>query len=161
MKNLIYLGAMALLFATVGCKKSDAHVDQPKAMQINCVNNLKQIGLEFRIWEGDHKDKHPFDVSTNDVGVMELVTVKDGVRQNSYLILQCMSNELRSPILLVCPQDNSKVIAKDWASLSGSNISYIFPASNASNVMAVCPIDGNILYEDGTVLEKSTGKHSF
>jgi len=161
MKNLIYLGAMALLFATVGCKKSDAHVDQPKAMQINCVNNLKQIGLEFRIWEGDHKDKYPFDVSTNDGGVMELVTVKDGVRQNSYLILQCMSNELRSPILLVCPQDNSKVIAKDWASLSGSNISYIFPASNASNVMAVCPIDGNILYEDGTVLEKSTGKHSF
>jgi len=27
-------------------------------------------------------------------------------------------------------------------------------------VLAVCPIDGNILYSDGTVLEKSTEKHS-
>ncbi len=161
MKNLLYLCALALLIATVGCKKSDAYVDQPKAMQITCVNNLKQIGLEFRIWEGDHKDKHSFDVSTNDGGVMELVTVQAGLRQNGYLIFQCMSNELRSPILLVCPQDKSKVIAKDWESLSGANVSYIFPASNASNVMAVCPIDGNTLYEDGTVLEKSTGKHSF
>jgi hypothetical protein len=160
MKNLLCLYALALLVA-VGCKKSEeGHADERYQQQITCVNNLKQIGLEFRIWEGDHKDKHPFDVSTNDGGVMELVTVKDGLRQKGYLIFQCMSNELRSPILLVCPQDKSKVIAKDWESLSGSNVSYIFPASNASNVMAVCPIDGNILYEDGTVLEKSTEKRS-
>jgi hypothetical protein len=162
MKHFIYLGALALLIAAVGCGKSgpDAYVDQPKAMEVTCVNNLKQIGLAFRIWQGDHKDKNPFEVSTNEGGVMELVTVKDGFRQNGYLIFQCMSNELRSPILLVCPQEKSKVIAKDWESLSESNVSYIFPAGNSSNVLAVCPIDGNILYSDGTVLEKSTEKHS-
>ena len=150
---------MAVL-ATTGCKKSDGYVDKPEAMQINCVNNLKQIGLEFRIWEDDHHDKPPFEVSTNDGGVKELVTVKDGLRQNGYLIFQCMSNELRSPILLVCPQDKSKTIAKDWASLSDANVSYIFLASNSSNALMMCPIDGNILFEDGTVLEKSTGRHS-
>lgn len=158
MKNLVYF-VTAVLLATPGCKKSGESVDKPEAMQITCVNNLKQIGLEFRIWEGDHKDKYPFDVSTNDGGVMELVPVKDGVRQNSYLVFQCMSNELRSPILLICPQDKSKLIAATWGSLSESNVSYIFPANNSSNVMAVCPIDGNILYSDGTVLEKSAEKH--
>ena len=163
MRHLICLGVVALLTATVGCKKSDegGHADEPYQQHITCVNNLKQIGLGFRIWQGDHKDKSPFEVSTNEGGVLELVKVKDGLRQNGYLIFQCMSNELRSPILLVCPQDKSKVIAKDWESLSGANVSFIFPASNPSNVIAVCPIDGNILHEDGSVSEKSIGKHSF
>jgi hypothetical protein len=30
-----------------------------KAMQLNCFNNLKQIGLSFRLWSGDHFDKYP------------------------------------------------------------------------------------------------------
>ena len=30
-----------------------------KAQKINCINNLKQVGLAFRIWEGDNGDKYP------------------------------------------------------------------------------------------------------
>lgn len=159
MKHLIYLGTLVVL-ATTGCKKSGEYVDQPVAMEITCIHNLKQIGLEFRIWEGDHKDQPPFLVSTNDGGVMELVTAKDGFRQNPNLIFQVMSNELQTPLLLVCPQDKSKTIAKDWESLSTAHVSYVFPASSSSNVLMVCPVDGNILFEDGTVLEKSTGRQS-
>ena len=36
-----------------------------KAQRINCVNNLKQDGLAFRIWEGDNGDKYPMAVSTD------------------------------------------------------------------------------------------------
>ena len=155
---LIYLSALALLAATAGCKRSDdGHADERYVQQVTCVNNLKQIGLGFRIWEGDHKDRDPFEVSTNEGGVKELVTVKNGLRQNGYLIFQCMSNELTVPLLVVCPQDKSKVRAKDWASLSESSVSYIFPTT--SNVLVVCPVDGNILYTDGSVSDKSTGKH--
>jgi hypothetical protein len=159
MKKLIYMMAMALT-ATVGCKKTDdgGHADERYVQPVTCVNNLKQIGLGFRIWAADHNDKNPFEVSTNAGGVMELVTVKDGLRQNGYLIFQCMSNELTVPLLLVCPQDKRKQPAKDWASLRESNVSYVFPASN--DVLVVCPIDGNVLYSDGTVLEKRTGKRS-
>jgi hypothetical protein len=121
-----------------------------------CLNKLMQIGSAFRIWEGNHNGKAPFETSTNEGGVMELVTVKDGVRQNGYLIFQVMSNELQSPFQLVCPQDKSKTVAKDWEHLSDKNVSYIFPA-DWSNVMVVCPIDGNMLHEDGTVVEKGTG----
>ena len=40
-----------------------------KAQRINCVNNLKQVGLAFRIWEGDNNDKYPMAVSTAKVAV--------------------------------------------------------------------------------------------
>jgi hypothetical protein len=29
--------------------------NRPKAQEINCINNLKQIGIGFRLWEGDHE----------------------------------------------------------------------------------------------------------
>ena len=154
MKHLIFVGALALL---VGCGKSGNYTDEKVAQQVTCVNNLKQIGLGFRIWSGDHGDKNPFEVSTNAGGVMELAAAKDGLRQNGYLIFRCMSNELTVPLLVVCPQDKSKAPAKDWANLTESNVSYIFPTT--SNVLVVCPVDGNILYTDGSVSEKIAGKH--
>ena len=33
-----------------------------KAQRINCVNNLKQSGLAFKMWAGDNYDKNPMDV---------------------------------------------------------------------------------------------------
>jgi len=156
MKKLI-LGAMALLAAT-GCKKSE-YVDKPMQIEITCPRNLNQIGFALQNWKIDHHDKPPYLVSTNDGGVMELVNAKDGVRQNPHLIFQVMSNELHNPLLLVCPQDRSKTVAKDWASLSDDNVSYVFPAHSTSNVVCVCPIDGTVLLDDGTVWEKS-GRHS-
>ena len=38
-----------------------------RAQRINCVNNLKQIGLAFRVWALDHEDAYPMAVSTNRV----------------------------------------------------------------------------------------------
>jgi prepilin-type N-terminal cleavage/methylation domain-containing protein len=32
------------------------------AKRINCVNNLKEMGLAARIWEGDHQDHYPMAV---------------------------------------------------------------------------------------------------
>jgi hypothetical protein len=108
---------MGILTLLAGCTKPGNYSDEKVAQQVTCVNNLKQIGVAFLLWSGDHGDKHPFAVSTNAGGVMELVTAKDGLRQNGHLIFQDMSNELTVPLILVCPQDKSKFAAKDWASL--------------------------------------------
>ena len=35
-----------------------------KAQRINCVNNLKEVGLAFRVWEGDNGDQYPMAVGT-------------------------------------------------------------------------------------------------
>jgi prepilin-type N-terminal cleavage/methylation domain-containing protein len=35
-----------------------------KAQRINCVSNLKQVGIAFRLWEGDNGDRYPMAVST-------------------------------------------------------------------------------------------------
>lgn len=128
-----------------------------KAVHINCVNNLKQIGLVFRMWSDDHGN-YPFNVSTNAGGTMEWCAVgKDGFDSNVWLHLQVMSNELSTPKVLACPKDSSKKPAVDFQSLGPANVSYRlhtgtnFSEANPRTVLMVCPIDGNILYCDGSV----------
>jgi prepilin-type processing-associated H-X9-DG protein len=89
-----------------------------KAQRINCVNNLKQDGLAFRIWEGDNGDKYPMAVSTNKNGSMEYV--EGG---NTFRHFQVMSNELNTPKILVCPADD-RTPAASFARLKNKNVSY-------------------------------------
>jgi hypothetical protein len=84
-----------------------------KAQRINCVNNLKEMGLAFRVWEGDNNDNYPMAVSTKAGGAMEMVSTSAGLGANggiggfvaAYL---CMSNELSTPKLLMCPSDSAR-----------------------------------------------------
>lgn len=62
-RHAIHLAAAVVIWM----QTSDPYRGKAKAQRINCVNNLKQIGLAFRIWSGDNDDKYPFDVSTNSV----------------------------------------------------------------------------------------------
>src|ERR1017187_8902413 len=89
-----------------------------KAQRINCVNNLKQDGLAFRIWEGDNGDKYPRAVSTNKGGTMEYA--EDG---NAFRHFQVMSNELSTPKILICPADD-RTAAASFARLKNQNVSY-------------------------------------
>jgi hypothetical protein len=135
-----------------------------KAQKISCINNLKQIGLAFRIWEGDHGDQYPFNISTNAGGTLELCALgKDGFDRNTFLHFKAMRGDdyLRAPLLLVCPQDRSKKAATNWASLGPENVTYRLRSgknvsdANPHAILAVCPVDGNILYCDGTVSDKA------
>ena len=132
--------------------------DWPKAQHITCVNNLKQIGLAFRTWEIDHDGQFPFNVSTNAGGTMELcATGADGFDSNAALHFQVMSNELSTPRILVCPKDWSRKPAAGFASLQASNVTYRVRSGTNINetipteVLALCPIHGNILHCDGSV----------
>ena len=92
-----------------------------KIQKINCVNNLKQIGLAYRIWEGDNNDKFPSFVSVTNGGIMEWTNCGAQIIISNYLV---MSNELSTPKLLACPQDSHVVTVSDFGSLTISNISY-------------------------------------
>ncbi|EEF60453.1 hypothetical protein Cflav_PD3423 [Pedosphaera parvula Ellin514] len=146
-------------------KPEEGYTDMQKAQEINCVNNMKQIGLCFRMWAGDNGDKNPFNVSTNQGGSMELCAVgKDGFDRNAWQHLLCMSNELSTPRVLACPKDPEHKYADGWAHLGATNVSYLVRSgtnideTNPTNILAVCPVDGNTLYCDGHVVE---GKHKY
>ena len=127
-------------------------------MRINCVNNLNQIGLAFKTWALDNSDCYPFNLSTNAGGTRELCAVgADGFDSNAARHLLEMSNELSTPFLLVCPKDKSKTPAPDFRHLTPPNITYRFHSGmninedNPTAVLAVCPVDGNTLFCDGSV----------
>ncbi len=73
-----------------------------RASRISCVNNLKQIGLSFRLWAGDNGDKFPMEVSVTNGGTKELVG--SGIVYVHFLVL---SNELSTPKVLFCPNETN------------------------------------------------------
>lgn len=129
-----------------------------KAQVITSVNHLKEIGLAFRIWEGNHQDQYPFNLTQTQGGVKELCeTDTDGFEKNPAPIFMVMSNELVSPSILVCPDDPDKQPAPDFSSLTANNISYLLRTGPDVNdrhpqeILAVDPINGVVLYCDGSV----------
>jgi prepilin-type N-terminal cleavage/methylation domain-containing protein len=98
-----------------------------KAQKIACTNNLKQIGLAFRIWANDNGDSYPMNVATNQGGSAEFKVV-DGNGANrpgqsvqyNFMHLAVMSNELSTPKILVCPSDSGRNQATNFAHLIAS-----------------------------------------
>jgi competence protein ComGC len=72
-----------------------------KAMQAACQSNLKQIGIAFRTWEGDHGDKYPMSVPKDKGGSLEY-----GAGREMFRHFQVMSNELNNPKIMLCPSDD-------------------------------------------------------
>lgn len=132
----------------------------PKTQKITCVNNLRALGLAFRIWSGDHSNQYPFHLSTNAGGTMELcMRNSDGFDMSAAFHLQVLSNELNTPLVLVCPEDQAKKAATSFESLKPENVTYRLRSgsdtaeTNTTAVLAVCPVDGNTLRCDGSVLD--------
>jgi type II secretory pathway pseudopilin PulG len=89
-----------------------------KSKRIQCINNLKQSGLAFRIWEGDNSDKLPMDVPMAKGGTKEFDTGADTFRH-----FQVMSNELNTPKILICPAD-TRTVTNNFVRLKNQNVSY-------------------------------------
>ncbi len=150
----------ALLLPALAAAKRHARVinsDNDSGLRAS-ENNLKQIGLAFRIWEGDNNDKYPFNVSQAKGGVKELCkTDSNGFEKNSAAVFMVMSNELSTPRILVCPNDPQKQAATDFSSLTADNISYQLRSgpkindSHPNEILAIDPINGLVLRCDGSV----------
>jgi hypothetical protein len=101
-----------------------------RAQRINCVNNLKQVGLAARLWATDHNDKFPPN-------------------------LLSLSNQLASPRVLVCPAESQRARSSSFSDLSRSGSSYTYSGAGKSDgtqtEIAHCPIHNNVLFGDGSV----------
>ncbi|MGD0745525.1 MAG: prepilin-type N-terminal cleavage/methylation domain-containing protein [Verrucomicrobiota bacterium] len=86
-----------------------------KAQRINCVNNLHQIGIALKTWEGDHGDRYPMTVLAASGGAEEFVASSQPGRGNTGAYVQpgvaavfaVMSNELSTPKICFCTSDSS------------------------------------------------------
>jgi prepilin-type processing-associated H-X9-DG protein len=91
-----------------------------KKSRISCVSNLKQVGIAFRLWEGDNNNKYPMAVSVTNGGAMELIAPG-----KAYVLWQTVSNQIISPKILWCPADADHIAATNFSiGFSDANISY-------------------------------------
>jgi prepilin-type N-terminal cleavage/methylation domain-containing protein len=97
-----------------------------KAQRINCVSNLKQVGLANREWEGDNGDKYSVAVSTTVGGAMENIWSANSSASGGYapsIAFLVMSNELGTPKILACPSDTRNA-ATSWLLFTNTTLSY-------------------------------------
>ncbi len=122
-----------------------------KAQRINCVSNLKQVGIAFRLWEGDNGDKYPMAVSTAQNGSKEKIytagnlpatTPPAGYGLTNVFVV--MSNELSTPKVLYCPSDSTRTTTTNFPSLNNDNqnISY-FVCGDAQESYPQMIMDGD------------------
>lgn len=95
-----------------------------KAQEIKCVNNLKQIGLAFRMFAVDHDDLYPWNVSTNSGGSQQFVPNLRAGRwvpdTRIYRHFASISNELSTPKICISPADSQDEADNfGWASRDG------------------------------------------
>jgi len=99
---------------------------RPRAHRINCVSNLKQVGLGFRMWANDHDDQFPWNVQTTNGGTKVGDMFAPEVSAN---FLVC-SNEMSSPKILACSRDGGRSKARQFGgtvaegAFTKANLSY-------------------------------------
>jgi prepilin-type N-terminal cleavage/methylation domain-containing protein/prepilin-type processing-associated H-X9-DG protein len=103
-----------------------------RAQRINCVNNLKQIGVAFRTWALDNGDQYPMKVSVANGGWSDYIGTRQvNTAQNTsrgvFGVFMVMSNELSTPKILVCPSEADSSHAATASTFSG-----IIPAGSAN-----------------------------
>ncbi len=85
------------------------------AHRINCVNNLKQVGLSYRLWAGDNGGKYPMQVPATNGGPAQQLAISDGTgAAYTFQIFQVLSNELGTPKITICPADGDRTVATDF-----------------------------------------------
>ena len=135
-----------------------------KAQRIKCVNNLKNVGLAFRIFATDNSDRFPMQVGTNEGGSSEYLPAAPAVGSGNQLQIwrhfAALSNELSTPKIVICPSDaGTRTESGNWSQTKvangpepfnkNKNISY-FIAANADETRPQAFLSG-----DRTVTNKT------
>ena len=125
-----------------------------RAQRINCTNNLKQVGLAFKTWAIDNGDVFPMRLSVNAGGAQEHVgcraTGATGLFSTSagvFGMFQCMSNELSTPKILMCPSEESgRTLSTTFSPTIPAGSANTVPYTNDLNVSYFVGVDAQDTY---------------
>jgi type II secretory pathway pseudopilin PulG len=123
---LVLVAVMALI---AGILLPALQSESVKAPRISCVNNLKNVGLAYRIFTTDNGGQRPWQLSgTNGT--------KDTLADpgSAWRHFQFISNELSSSRILVCPSDKERRVATDFSGFGPENLSYFLGLEGDENI---------------------------
>lgn len=99
---------------------------------ISCINNLKQIGTAYRIWENDNGNLYPALQKEALGGMQEILSNSDNAGQFAYLSYCIMQNEMgQSPKVVVCPEDERTANTNFSPGANAPTPTSAFPILNA------------------------------
>jgi prepilin-type N-terminal cleavage/methylation domain-containing protein/prepilin-type processing-associated H-X9-DG protein len=105
--------------------------------RVHCMSNQKQIVMGFWMWNTDHAEHFPWQVSTATNGFMEFAYCGDAL--NTY---RSLTPYQINPQLFHCPADKERTVARNYDLLSTQSLSY-FIALEASTNLTQSPITGD------------------
>ena len=125
-----------------------------RSKQVQCLSQLKQMGVAYHLFAHDHASRFPFQVSTNAGGTLEFLQSGSVSRANSgsfFRHFQVLSNDLTTPTVLLCPADQERIQAQSFVGLRNENISYGLGLSAVyGNSDSILASDRNIDLAAGT-----------
>ena len=98
-----------------------------RAKRIECMNDLRQIGVGEHLFAGDHNGKLPTSVSINDGGALEYVNLAYQSYASfyfSYEFLVPLAEDIHVPGLLVCPSDLERYPGTNFSTINNWDLSY-------------------------------------
>ncbi len=111
---LVVLVVLAVLCSVVLPALAGVH---PRSQMVECLNNLRRVGRAFQTWASNTEDRYPWLVPQSEGGSRALASASDHFRT--------VSNELGSPVVLVCPSDGIKTAVSQWNFFrTDQNLSY-------------------------------------
>ncbi len=144
---LVVIGVLAIFLAIIDFGPPASA--KRKAQRVACADNLKQIGLSYRVWGGDHNDKYPMQIAVTNGGAREQALTGDAVA-----IFRGMSNELGTPKILICPADPIRFAATNFNRDLNGKISY-FVNVDASDAYPQMILSGDDNFAIGGLPVKS------
>lgn len=142
---LVLVAVIALCAATL---LPALALTKASARRIYCANNLKGIGESFLLWGRAHGDAYPMRVPVASGGYRDFIGVRalfispQSTGRGVFGIFRCLSNELSTPKVLVCPAENeSRLPATTFSDVTAPDSSGQALLTNDLNVSYFVGVD--------------------
>ncbi len=118
--TLIELVVVITMLAVIGAMLLPALAKaQSTAQPANCANNLKRIGIAFRLFATDHGGRFPMSVTTNQGGAGDwLGASANMLPANTFRVFVVLSNELATPKTVKCPSDSGRIAPSNFVAMA-------------------------------------------